>query len=114
MTELMRPALYGAFHRIEPVSAARRRAACTTRSSARSARAATSSAAIAMLPRARRSAIWSRSATPAPTASAMASNYNRRPLPAEVLVDDGRWRVIRRRQTVDDMLALESSDAGQC
>jgi diaminopimelate decarboxylase len=38
----------------------------------------------------------------------MASNYNRRPLPAEVLVDAGRWRVIRRRQTVDDMLALES------
>jgi diaminopimelate decarboxylase len=38
----------------------------------------------------------------------MASNYNRRPLPAEVLVDDGRWDVIRRRQTVDDMLALES------
>ena len=34
----------------------------------------------------------------------MASNYNRRPLPAEVLVDDGAWRVIRRRQTVDDML----------
>jgi len=24
----------------------------------------------------------------------MASNYNRRPLPAEVLVDEGRWRVI--------------------
>ena len=31
--------------------------------------------------------------------SAMASNYNRRPLPAEVLVDEGRWTVIRRRQT---------------
>jgi diaminopimelate decarboxylase len=40
--------------------------------------------------------------------SAMASNYNRRPLPVEVLVEDGRWRVIRRRQTIDDMLALES------
>jgi diaminopimelate decarboxylase len=39
--------------------------------------------------------------------SAMASNYNRRPLPVEVLVDDGQWRVIRRRQTVEDMLALE-------
>ena len=41
--------------------------------------------------------------------SAMASNYNRRPLPAEVLVDAGAWRVIRRRQTVDDMLALEDA-----
>ena len=40
--------------------------------------------------------------------AAMASNYNRRPLPAEVLVDQGSWRVIRRRQTVDDMLSLES------
>jgi diaminopimelate decarboxylase len=39
--------------------------------------------------------------------SAMASNYNRHPLPAEVLVDEGRWRVIRRRQTIDDMTALE-------
>ena len=40
--------------------------------------------------------------------AAMASNYNRRPLPAEVLVDDGTWRVIRRRQTIDDQLALET------
>jgi diaminopimelate decarboxylase len=39
--------------------------------------------------------------------SAMASNYNRRPLPVEVLVDRGRWRVIRRRQVVDDLLSLE-------
>ena len=43
--------------------------------------------------------------------AAMASNYNRRPLPAEVLVDGGRWEVIRRRQTVDDMIALESAPA---
>jgi hypothetical protein len=28
-------------------------------------------------------------------------------LPAEVLVDDGKWRVIRKRQTIDDMLAQE-------
>jgi len=40
--------------------------------------------------------------------SAMASNYNRRPLPAEVMVDRGEWRVIRRRQTIDDMLSLET------
>ena len=29
-------------------------------------------------------------------------------LPAEVLVDNGEWRVIRRRQTIDDQLALET------
>ncbi|MBW8896220.1 MAG: diaminopimelate decarboxylase, partial [Acidobacteria bacterium] len=37
----------------------------------------------------------------------MASNYNRRTMPAEVLVDGTRWSVIRRRQTIDDLLALE-------
>jgi len=39
--------------------------------------------------------------------SSMSFTYNRRPLAAEVLVEDGRWRVIRRRSTVDDLLALE-------
>jgi diaminopimelate decarboxylase len=38
----------------------------------------------------------------------MASNYNRRPLPAEVMVDAGRATLIRRRQTIDDQLALET------
>jgi diaminopimelate decarboxylase len=38
---------------------------------------------------------------------AMASNYNGVPRPAAVLVSDGRARVIRRRETVDDLLALE-------
>ncbi len=37
----------------------------------------------------------------------MASTYLRRPLPPEVLVDAGQWRIIRRRQTLDDMLRLE-------
>ena len=40
--------------------------------------------------------------------SAMGSNYNRHLLPAEVLVDDGRWTIIRRRQSLDDVLALEA------
>jgi diaminopimelate decarboxylase len=34
----------------------------------------------------------------------MASNYNRRPTAAEVLVEGDRWTVVRRRQTVADML----------
>ena len=37
----------------------------------------------------------------------MASNYNRRLLPAEVLVEGGAARLIRRRQSLDDVLALE-------
>ncbi len=39
--------------------------------------------------------------------SSMASNYNRHPLPAEVMVDEGVPQVIRRRQRVEDMLAME-------
>jgi diaminopimelate decarboxylase len=42
-------------------------------------------------------------------ASSMAGNYNSRGLAAEVLVENGRWRIVRRRQTLDDLLALESS-----
>jgi diaminopimelate decarboxylase len=106
MTELMRPALYNAFHRIEPVHE--------------------SDTALQQYeivgPVCESSDVVGRDRMLAPLAigdllairdagaygSAMASNYNRRPLPAEVLVDAGHWDVIRRRQTVDDMLALES------
>ena len=38
---------------------------------------------------------------------AMGSNYNAVPRPAAVLVADGNARVIRRRETVDDLLAPE-------
>lgn len=38
----------------------------------------------------------------------MASNYNTRPLPAEILVVGDRAHVVRRRQTLDDCLAGES------
>lgn len=39
--------------------------------------------------------------------SSMSSNYNTRPLAAEVLLDRNEARLIRRRQTVADLLALE-------
>lgn len=39
--------------------------------------------------------------------ASMSSNYNSRPLAAEVLVDNGQPRLIRRRQTVEELLALE-------
>jgi diaminopimelate decarboxylase len=39
---------------------------------------------------------------------AMSSTYNAVPRPAAVLVADGEAHVIRRRETVDDLLALES------
>jgi diaminopimelate decarboxylase len=40
--------------------------------------------------------------------ASMSSNYNTRPLIAEVLVQDGQARLIRRRQTVAELLALEA------
>jgi diaminopimelate decarboxylase len=39
--------------------------------------------------------------------ASMSSNYNTRPLAAEVLVDGATARVIRRRQTVAELIALE-------
>ncbi|MBW8848132.1 MAG: diaminopimelate decarboxylase [Burkholderiales bacterium] len=39
--------------------------------------------------------------------ASMSSNYNSRPLAAEVLVDGEQGRLIRRRQTVEELLALE-------
>ena len=102
MTELMRPALYGAFHRIEPV----RPAAGAPRHYEIVGPVCESSDVVGrdreLPPLAVGDLLAIRDA--GAYGAAMASNYNRRPLPAEVLVDEGRWRVIRRRQTVDDML----------
>ncbi|MTH45293.1 diaminopimelate decarboxylase [Intestinirhabdus alba] len=39
--------------------------------------------------------------------ASMSSNYNSRPLLPEVLFDGGRARLIRRRQTINELLALE-------
>jgi len=106
MTELLRPALYSAFHRIEPV---RPRATAMQRYElvgpvCESSDVVGRDRLLPALEQGDLVAIRDAGAY----GSAMASNYNRRPLPAEVLVDGGRWRTIRRRQTVDDMLALES------
>jgi diaminopimelate decarboxylase len=106
MTELMRPALYNAFHRIEPVSAP----AAGDRRYELVGPVCESSDVVGrdrlLPPLAPGDVVAIRDA--GAYGSVMASNYNRRPLPAEVLVDGGEWRVIRRRQTLDDQLALET------
>jgi diaminopimelate decarboxylase len=38
----------------------------------------------------------------------MNSRYNTRPLAAEVMVDKDKTHLIRRRETIDEMLATES------
>jgi diaminopimelate decarboxylase len=40
--------------------------------------------------------------------ASMSSNYNSRPLAPEVLLDADEARVIRRRQTIDELIALEN------
>jgi diaminopimelate decarboxylase len=106
MTELLRPMLYGAFHRIEPVDASEApdilcdivgplcESSDTLGKDRRLARPRTGDL-MAVL-------------DVGAYGSVMASNYNRRPTPAEALVQDGNWTVIKRRQTIDDMLALEN------
>ena len=39
--------------------------------------------------------------------ASMSSNYNSRPLIAEVLVDGGQYRLVRRRQTLAELIGLE-------
>jgi diaminopimelate decarboxylase len=106
MTELMRPMLYNAFHRIEPVEA--RSGAdiladvvgplCETSDTLGKDR---------QFPRPEVGDLFAVRDAGAYSA-VMASNYNRRTMPAEVMVQDGRVSVIRRRQTIDDLLALEA------
>ena len=60
----------------------------------------------ALLPSPRRDDLLAVAATGAYTLG-MSSNYNAVPRPAAVLVANGEARVIRDRETVDDLLRLE-------
>ena len=59
------------------------------------------------LPEAHRNDVLAVPATGAYTL-AMSSSYNAIPRPAAILVNDGVARVIRRRETIEDLLALEA------
>jgi diaminopimelate decarboxylase len=106
MTELLRPALYNAFHRIVPVRP-REGAARHYELVGPVCESSDVLGRDRLLPPLEPGDLVAIRDAGA-YGAAMASNYNRRPLPAEVLVDAGAWRIIRRRQSVDDMLALES------
>jgi diaminopimelate decarboxylase len=43
--------------------------------------------------------------------AAMSSNYNSRPLAPEVLIERGNARLIRRRQRIEELIALEETAA---
>jgi diaminopimelate decarboxylase len=105
MTELMRPMLYGAFHRIEPVLASTAPEAlvdfvgpvCETTDTLGKDRRLPEPAVGDLM------VVFDAGAY----GSVMASNYNRRPMPAEVLIQNGQAALLRRRQNIDDLVALE-------
>lgn len=106
MTELMRPALYNAYHRIEPLLP----------------RAGEPGPVDVVGPICESTDAYARDRRLAPVevgdlllvrdvgayGAVMAHTYLRRPLSPEVMVERGEWRVIRRRQTLDELLALET------
>jgi diaminopimelate decarboxylase len=107
MTELIRPALYGSFHRIEAVTPRTGRELCydivgpicessDAFGDARKFNALEVGDLLAIL-------------DTGAYGSSMASNYNRHSLPAEVMIDAGQATLTRRRQTIDDQLLLETS-----
>ena len=106
MTELMRPALYNAYHRIEPLVP----------------RPGADTSVDIVGPICESTDAYARDRQFPPVdvgdivvvqdvgayGAVMGHTYLRRPLPPEVLIDGDAWRVIRRRQTLDELLALES------
>jgi diaminopimelate decarboxylase len=107
MTELIRPMLYNAFHRIEPVTLVPDRTEVTGDIVGPLCESSDTLGRDRTLPEPRVGDLMAILDAGA-YASVMASNYNRRPMPAEVMVDNGRASVVRRRQSIDDLLALES------
>ncbi len=106
MTELMRPALYNAYHRIEPLV---RRPGDETQVDI-------------VGPICESTDAYARDRAFPPVevddlvvvrdvgayGAAMGHTYLRRPLPPEVMIDGDQWRIIRRRQTLDELLSLET------
>jgi diaminopimelate decarboxylase len=106
MTELIRPALYGAYHRVEPVQVRGGEAeVCDLVGPlCESSDTVAKDRTLSPLHVGDLVAIFDAGAY----GSAMSFTYNRRPLPCEVLVEEGTFRIIRRRQTIDDMTATEA------
>lgn len=106
MNDLLRPALYGAEHAIEPVAERGRPPAGRFDVVGPVCESADFLGKARELPRLRRDeplAVFDVGAY----GMAMASNYNGRPRPAEVLVDGERVLAIRRRERPEELFAAE-------
>lgn len=101
MNDLMRPALYGAHHEVWPVS--NRRGETVTADVVgpvcESADVLAAGRKMVLPKPGELMAIMSAGAY----SMSMASTYNSRPRPAEVMVEGHRYRVIRRRESIEDL-----------
>lgn len=105
MTDLIRPALYEAVHPVVPVrqSAGEPRSTLVVGPVCESADVLSRDALLSDLTEGDQLAVLAAGAY----GMTMASNYNMRTRPAEVLVENYVWRTIRRRETWDDLLRQE-------
>jgi diaminopimelate decarboxylase len=105
MNDLMRPALYDAWHDIVPVQACTgvRKTYDIVGPVCESGDFLGRERLLALMP-GELLAVMSAGAYGA----SMSSNYNTRPRAAEVMVDGNQFHVVRRRETIEEMLAPES------
>jgi len=106
MNDLIRPSLYHAYHTIVPVAAKRSGRTLPTDVVGPICESADFLGQDRHLPPVKEGDLLAVRSTGAYGMS-MASNYNSRPRAAEVLVTGRRVRMIRRRETLDDLLATE-------
>ncbi|MBI4638341.1 MAG: diaminopimelate decarboxylase [Candidatus Rokubacteria bacterium] len=109
MNDLIRPALYNAYHAIEPVDRARlagpRETVDIVGPICESGDFLAKDREMARVEEGDLLAVMSAGAY----AFAMASNYNTRPRAAEVLVEGNRYTIVRRRETYEDLVAGETA-----
>lgn len=108
MNDLLRPALYDAYHEVIPVRATRSSRNGRTRYDVvgpvcESADVLARDRQLGPIASGHSLAVLGAGAY----GSTMASNYNGRPRPAEVLVGARRWAVIRRRETLRDLIRYD-------
>jgi diaminopimelate decarboxylase len=107
MNDLIRPALYGAHHEVRPVRPRRGRAERVevVGPVCESADVLASGGTLVLPRQGELLAVMTAGAY----GMVMASNYNSRPRPAEVLVDGGGYRVVRQRERHEDLWRGEVS-----
>lgn len=109
LNDLLRPALYGAYHRVVPLARREREVRCFDIAGAvcESSDVFARERELPAPERGEHLAILDAGAY----GFAMSSNYNLRPRPAEVVVEDGSFRVVREAETQAALVARELGQA---